>query len=249
MKKNRQISTEKLQLPHPRDRKVRQLQRKEQRLRKLERRKEIQEDIRIQKALRFLWFRMQCLALKYEKVVPDDDIPILIELYIGRHEDELLQLKSLTNPPTGRIREIEAVFTEEREKFMNSGFEIPVLTDNNDFEILTEIWDGLPETASVIATEFVKGPSGGVNDVRKRELKNRLIPLDDVRMNATEVLPRRFSRKAVKNSNLRKEKKSVKKMDSVKEVQQRALAKGNAKSEMKRKQEVRAILAKYREEK
>lgn len=249
MKKARQVRKEKAQLPHPRDRKVRQLERKEHRLKKLEKRKQFQEEARIQRALRFLWFRTQCFALEYKTVVPSDDVPVLIQLYIDRHEDELRHLKSLKNPPAGRIKEINALSREEQEAFMSSGFEIPILTTSDDFDILTEIWDGCPETASVLTTEFVRAPCIGICEERKRELKDRLASLDEIRMNAAAVLPRRFAKKAIKNMNCVKEKKSVKKMDSSKEVQQRTVAKHKAKSEKKRKMEVDATLSKMRAEK
>lgn len=247
MKKTQQINKEKMQLPHPRDRKVRQLQRKEKRFLKLESRKQVQVDARIQRAMRFLWFRTQCLALGYHTKVPVDDVPILVQLYVDRHEDELRQLKALNSPPAGRIKEIEALHAKEKEMFTNSGFEVPILTSSDDFEILTEIWDGIPETASVLTAEFVKLPSTGLNENRKQELKNKLTSLDEVRQSVVKVLPHRYSKKAIENSHRLRAKKSVKKMGSMEEVQQRTLTKGKAKRDMQRKQEVRATLSKMRE--
>lgn len=248
MKKLQQLTKEKMQLRHPRDRKVRQLQRKEKRYLKLESRKQVQVDARVQRAMRFLWFRTQCLALGYHSTVPVDDVPILVQLYIDRHDDELRQLKSLKNPPAGHIKELEVLHTKEQEMFTVSGFEIPVLTNSDDFEILTEIWDGIPETASVLTTEFVTAPSAGLISDRMQELKNKLTSLDEVRQSAVKVLPNRFSKKAIKNVHRLQAKRSIKKMDSAEEVQLRTLTKGKAKRDVLRKQEVRATLSKMREE-
>lgn len=249
MKKEIQLRRETQALTHPRDRKVRQLQKKEKRLSKMMNRKQMQTNARLLKVMRFIWFRTQCVALGYTTTpVPADVIPLLVQLYINRNLDELMELKSRPNPPAGRIKEIETVYAEEMEAFKGSGLEIPVLTNSDDVEILTEIWDGIPETSCVVETALVPQPDS-LDEVKLNQIQSQLVSLDSVREEAVAVLPRRMAKKTEKLLRSKNEKKkSVKRMDGADDIRRRTAAKQSSKQKERSKKETKEALAKLRKD-
>lgn len=243
MKKNGKLEKEIQALSHPRDRKVRQLQKKEKRMSKMAKRKQTQNDIKIKKAMRFLWFRTQCIALgRTTSPLNEEEAVVLTKLYISRHQEELQIIKSRSNPPIGRIKEIELLYREEHEAFQSSGLEIPVVTSSDEIEILTTIWDGLPETSSVLNTEFVHDRETSVECLNA--IKKQLMHLDNVREAAKEVLPRRMTKKI---KSIQKQKTSVKAMDNTSDIRRRTASKHIKKQKEMRKSQYEAALAQLRE--
>lgn len=250
MKKEIQLRRETQALTHPRDRKVRQLQKKEKRLSKMMNRKQMQSNARLLKVMRFIWFRAQCLALGYTTApVPSDIIPLLVQLYINRNLDELRDIKARPNPPVGRIKEIETVYAEEMEAFKGSGLEIPVLSNSDDVEILTQIWDGIPETSCVIETMLVPQPEP-LNESMMNQIKSQLVPLDSVREEAVAVLPRRMAKKTEKlrSKNINEKKKSVKHMVAADDIRRRTATKLRTKRIERSKKETKEALSKLRKD-
>lgn len=241
MQRRNKLRKEAQAVSHPRDRKVRQLQKKEKHVVKMEQRKQAQVDIRLRKAVGFLWFRVQCIALEFTATaVPAGIIPSLVQLYINRNLDELTELKGRRQPPTGRIREIQGLYDEEMAAFQSCGLEVPVLNSDEEVEVLTQIWDGLPETAAVIRTEMVKvGPL--MSDAEFLNLASKLVPLQDVHCRAANTLPRRLHKEL---STQRQ--KSVKSGPSVETIRLRDRQKHASKQQQRSKQERKAALDELR---
>eukprot|EP00796_Vickermania_ingenoplastis_P006656 gene6656-4772_t len=237
-----QVQKELRSVSHPRDRRVRQLEKKEKRLLKMQSKKQAQQDERIKRSMRFLWFRSQCLALGYATdPVPRETIQLLTQLYISRHQEELQEIKNRSNPPAGRIKEIEALYAQEMAMFHTGGLEVPAMSSSDDVEILTTIWDGIPETSSVLETELVKDP-GNLRNEKLCALKEKLATLDAVREQAGAVLPRRFSKKTERNL-----KKSVKHMEKADDIRKRGASKLLKKQKERSKKESKSALAEMRQ--
>lgn len=242
MKKDASIHKERKNVCHPRDRKVRQLEKKEKHILKKENRRINQKNERAKRAMRFLWFRKQCQALGSHPM-SEEEIILLTQLYINRHLDELAELKTRINLPKGRITEIQSCLADELSQFQGSGFEVPVLSNSDDVEILTQIWDGIPETSCVVETEFVQS-SESIDEGKLQALKKRLVSLEEIRQEALNVIPQRLAKKSLKLQETRKNvKKSVKKMDTPEEIRHRIAVKRTKKQKERNKAESRAVLA------
>lgn len=187
---------EKSQLCHPRDRRVRQMEKKDKRTARLAMQK---DRLTLDKALRnmrLFWFRQQCIALGYlMDPVPRDRILPLVQLYINRNEGEIEVLRKCRNPPNGRIKQLQQVMEVEMDAFRSAkGIEIPVLTTGDDVEILTSIWDGEPETAVVVPVTGVSIGAGKVDAEGIHSLQQLLRPMVEVRSVATKIMPKRSLR-------------------------------------------------------
>lgn len=187
------IVREKRTVSHPRDRKVRQLERKEKREVRLAEQKERLKSEQTQRLVRYFWFREQCIALGYvDRAVPEEEILLLAQLYIDRNRDEIAQLKQERNPPTGRIRQLEAARVGEMDAFRSAkGLDVPSLADADDVEILTQIWDGLAETVVVVPSASVSLGTRALSPQKLAAVSARLRPIEEVRTRATPLLPRR----------------------------------------------------------
>lgn len=188
------------QLAHPRDRKVRQLEKRQARADRVSGQELKRKQEKERQLLRMIWFREQCIALGHtKKAIPRAWWLPLVRLFIGRNDAELASLKAMRNPPVGRIRVLEHMIEEEMGELRSSkGFEIPSLGSDDEVEILTEVWDCLLETSVVLEKDYVTMPASSKDEedagVVQRELAARLKPIDEVRAAAVSVLPRRAQR-------------------------------------------------------
>ncbi|CCW63243.1 unnamed protein product [Phytomonas sp. EM1] len=233
------------QLSHPRDRRVRQLEKKEKRNKRLVGNKNKIKAAEAQKVARFFWFREQCKALgcTHKPIFSDDVLP-LIQLYINRNQKEISELKSLRNPPHGSIKQLEMMFEAEMDAFRSTkGVAIPSLVDADDVEILTEIWDGQAETAVVVPVQHVSLGQKVIDENKLHALEARIKSIDAVRQEGMSVLPKLFK----SNTKAKKtEKKSVKRQVTIpEELQKRSILKSK-KMQQKKQSEVREALLRER---
>ncbi|KAK7202266.1 hypothetical protein NESM_000298100 [Novymonas esmeraldas] len=230
-------------VPHPRDRAVRQLEKREKRIVRLDEQKTRLKTEQALRLMRFFWFREQCLALGYtSSAVPEDTVALLAQLYVDRNKEELAALRAQRNPPAGRIKVLEATLQAELDELHSTkGLRLPSLADADDVEILTEIWDGAPETATVV-------PVAGFSMQRRAppapdalaRLSQRLRPVAEVRDEAPGTRPRRV----VKFHAARKKKVSAKKtQDTVVDAKSRVQAREGARQQKRLAEQRRAALA------
>ncbi|GET93739.1 hypothetical protein, conserved [Leishmania tarentolae] len=185
---------EKRAVPHPRDRSVRQLEKKEKRAIRLDAQKNKLKMEKTLQLMRFFWFREQCIALGYTTTaVPEETVVQLVHLYVNRNKEELSALRLQRNPPVGRIKVLEATLqAEEDELHSAKGLRVPSMTDADDVEILTEIWDGAPETVTVVPLSSVSMQhSTPPTKEALEQLLQRLRPVGDIRKEAPVTLPKR----------------------------------------------------------
>jgi hypothetical protein len=178
----RKLKKEKLsQLVHPKDRKVDQLQRGLRRQVRLEQQQEKRQRAIDVKANRFFWFREQCGQLLADrKVWTDKEAEALTHCYVHRNDQEIAQLKSLSTPPRGRIRVLEALLDHEEDQFKSQkGIEIPEITSEEGVEILVNVWDG--DRDLIACVPVVRAVRGGVPVGTLDHLKSLLKPIEDVR--------------------------------------------------------------------
>lgn len=172
-------------ISHPRDRRVRQLSKKEKRNEKLEAQKARRRSEEALRVLRFCWFREQCLALGHTTTpVPARTVELLTRLYVDRNVDEVAALRAERNPQTGRIGKLEALREHElRQMHSAEGIAIPSLGDADDVEILTTVWDGAADTVSVVAaTTLTLGAEEGEDEKEsRRALAAKLRPIEELR--------------------------------------------------------------------
>lgn len=241
---------EKRVVPHPRDRSVRQIEKKEKRAIRLDAQKSRLKSEQTLQLMRFFWFREQCVALGYTtEAVPDDVIALLARLYVERNDEEVAELKAQRNPPLGRIKTLEATRQQELDELVSTkGLRIPSMSDADDVEILTDIWDGTKETATVVAAV---GFSSSSRPAPSREalaqLSERLRPVAEVREDAPVTLPKRavkFRAAQFPAANASRKSVSVKKSeDSLSGVKSRAKAREEAKRQKRLKVQRTAALA------
>ncbi|KPA81809.1 hypothetical protein ABB37_04078 [Leptomonas pyrrhocoris] len=244
---------EKRAVPHPRDRSVRQLEKKEKRAIRLDAQKTRLKSEQTLHLMRFFWFREQCGALGYvTEAVPDDVVALLAQLYVERNDEELAELKAQRNPPLGRIKTLEALRQQEMDELASAkGLRMPSLSDADDVEILTEIWDGTKETVMVVnAVGFSLANRPRPTRAVLAQLAERLRPVAEVRKEAPVTLPKRAVKfHAAKPSAAKRSTKhlSVKKTeDSLAGVKSRAKAREEAKRQKRLKEQRGAALASRR---
>ncbi|CAC9553188.1 conserved hypothetical protein [Leishmania infantum JPCM5] len=185
---------EKRAVPHPRDRSVRQLEKKEKRAVRLDAHKTRLKMEKTLQLMRFFWFREQCIALGYTATaVPEETVAQLVELYVDRNKEEMSALRLQRNPPMGRIKVLEATLqAEEDELHSAKGLRVPSMTDADDVEILTEIWDGAQETVTVVPlTSISMQHRTPPTKEALEQLLQRLRPVADIRKEAPVTLPKR----------------------------------------------------------
>ncbi|KPI87058.1 hypothetical protein ABL78_3870 [Leptomonas seymouri] len=239
---------EKQAVPHPRDRSVRQLEKKEKRAVRLEAQKTRLKTEQALHLMRFFWFREQCIVLGYTtEAVPDDVVALLARLYVERNDEEVAELKAQRNPPLGRIKTLEAMRQQEMDELASAkGLRMPSLSDADDVEILTEIWDGTKETVAVVgAVGFSMANRPAPSRVALEQLSERLRPVAEVREEAPVTLPKsavKFHATSHNKKNL-----SVKKTEhSLADVKTRVKAREEAKRQKRLKEQRSAALAKRR---
>lgn len=187
------------QLSHPRDRRVRQLEKQQARADRVSARELKRKQEKERMLLRMIWFREQCIALGCTRTaVPRKWWQPLVQLFISRNDEEIAALKAMRNPPVGRIRLLEHMASEEMAELgSGKGFEIPALGSGAEVEVLTEVWDGAGETVSVLAKDHVRLAAEADREgvaLLRQELAVRVRPIEDVRAGAEAVLPRRARR-------------------------------------------------------
>lgn len=188
-----------------------------------------------QQVLRFYWFREQCLALQYTTTaVPEEVVYPLTQLYIDRNAEEVKELMALRNPPTGRIKTLEAMHEQEMDAFRSSkGLLIPSLLDADDVEILTDIWDGTKETVSVVPTTGISLGQRSIVDADLQRLRVRLRPIAALRSETASLLPRRAI-KFQQSSPAKQKTVSAKKTDdSQQTIQARSKARNSGKQQQR----------------
>ncbi|KAG5464484.1 hypothetical protein LSCM1_00674 [Leishmania martiniquensis] len=185
---------EKRAVPHPRDRSVRQLEKKEKRAIRIDAQKNRLKMQQTMLLMRCFWFREQCIALGYTTTsVPDDTVAQLVQLYVDRNNEEMLALQAQRNPPVGRIKVLEATLQAEKDELHSAkGLRVPSMTDADDVEILTEIWDGMQETVTVVPlTGFSMQHRTPPAAEALKHLQRRLRPVAEIRKEAPVALPKR----------------------------------------------------------
>jgi translation machinery-associated protein 16 len=244
---------EKRAVPHPRDRSVRQLEKKEKRAIRLDAQKTRLKTEQTLQLMRFFWFREQCIALNYTTTaVPDDVVALLAQLYVERNDDEVAVLKMQRNPPLGRIKTLEATRQREMDELMSvKGLRVPSLSAADDVEILTDIWDGTKETVTVVrAVGFSMASRPAPSRAALAQLSERLRPVADVRDEAPVTLPKRavkFHAAQYPAANQHNKSLSVKKTeDSLTGVKARAKVREEAKRQKRLKEQRNAALANRR---
>ncbi|CAM44422.1 conserved hypothetical protein [Leishmania braziliensis MHOM/BR/75/M2904] len=238
---------EKRAVPHPRDRSVRQLEKKEKRAIRLDAQKTRLKTEKMLQLMRFFWFREQCITLGYTTAaVPDETVAQLVQLYVGRNKEEMSALQMQRNPPVGRIKALEATLqVEEDELHSAKGLRVPNMTDAHDVEILTEIWDGTQETVTVVpVTGFSMQHRTPPTKEALEELLQRLRPVAEIRKEAPVKLPKGVIKfHAVQPCN----KVSVKKTeDTAVSVRLRVKAREEAKQQKRLTEQRRAAMARRR---
>lgn len=222
-------------LAHPEDRRVRQLERKQARFNRADNQATKRKQDKERMLARTIWFREQCIALGYTKeAVPAELVVPLVRLFIGRNAAEIAELKQMRNPPLGRIRLLEHMTLDEVTALRSGkGFEIPVLESADEVEILTEMWDLLPETAVVLERTTVS--TGGRTEPTEaeravmRELQSRLRPIAEVRADAEAVLPTRVHKFGAQGRALLVKKPNAPKADGDEAARRKLLQKQSAK--------------------
>jgi hypothetical protein len=196
-------------LPHPKDRKVDQFQRKIRRETKLSAQAEARKQAEAAKSSRFFWFRTQMRCLGGNEV-SSPVASCLAKLFVARNDDESAVLKKMRNPPKGRIRHLHAIKERELDELSGSkGFLIPDVLTADGVNILTEIWDGELATIGCVPTIFVqqltdKGAAAALTATLSGQLKPTEVVRDEqVQVTKTSVQLQRFCRAAkIKKSRL-----------------------------------------------
>ncbi|KAG5489069.1 hypothetical protein JIQ42_00691 [Leishmania sp. Namibia] len=184
-------------IPHPRDRSVRQLEKKEKRAIRLDAQKTRLKMQQTTQLMRCFWFREQCITLGHTTTaVPGDTIAQLVQLYVDRNKEEILALRAQRNSPVGRIKVLEATLQAEKDELHSAkGLQVPSMTDACDVEILTEIWDGMQETVTVVPlTGFSMQHRTPLTTEALEQLRRRLRPVAEIRKEAPVALPKRVFR-------------------------------------------------------
>lgn len=144
-------------LPHPKDRKVDQLQRRLRREVRLDTQKDFLNSKQALTATRFFWFREQVQAIvsaepsRVTSAFTADELAALTSLNIDRNIEEVNELKSVRNPPAGRIKHLNNVRQTEYDQFASvKGITVPNVLDSESLEILLNIWDGDDRTITCV---------------------------------------------------------------------------------------------------
>jgi hypothetical protein len=143
-------------LPHPKDRKVDQFQRKIRRNVRISGQAEVRKQADQARCSRFFWIRSQLQALG-GKAVSMSEASLLAQLFVCRNDEERIELQKLRNPPRGRIKFLQGVKDREDDELKSStGFLIPDIITTDGATILTTVWDGELATIGCIPTIHVK---------------------------------------------------------------------------------------------
>jgi hypothetical protein len=144
-------------LPHPKDRKVDQLQRRLRREIRLDTQKDFLSSKQALTASRFFWFREQVQAIvsaephRAASGFTADELVALTSLNVDRNVEEVNELKSIRNPPAGRIKHLNNVRQTEYDQFASvKGITVPNVLDAASLEILLTIWDGDDRTITCV---------------------------------------------------------------------------------------------------
>ncbi|EAN78173.1 Protein of unknown function (DUF2962), putative [Trypanosoma equiperdum] len=213
----------KVVVTHPKSRKVRQLQRQSRREKRISEQKGKRNAKAALEAARFFWFREQCLALGRTKLAfSREEAQVLTEQYLKRNDEEIVALKSMRNPTAGRIKILEAMKTSEADDFNSSkGIVIPDITNSDNLEILTSIWDGRADTAGVVRRVGLTRTGVSPAAPAVTELEGKLLTIDEVRERSIDFT----SRKARKFQTMKRV-QSVKKTPTAEDVWLRSKKRG-----------------------
>ena len=206
-------------IPHPKDRKVDQLQRRMRHNYKVEAIKDRRKQHDQLTAARFFWFRCQLegpLASQPEEFFTEEVLEALIQLHIERNDVEIADLKKETKrPQLGRIKSLEEQRKFENSLFATRGLAAPEFCDKETREIMLEIWDGDGNTVTCVPTVNVvrrdhANIRGCTFEATKASLASLLLAIDEVR-DAQEDAGAATS----KTSQFRREAPAVKKTEAL----------------------------------
>lgn len=177
-------------IPHPKDRKVDQLQRQMRHNFKLEMYKDRRKQHDQLTAARFFWFRCQLegpLSSQPDEFYTPEVLEALIQLHIERNDSEIAELKAdKKKPQYGRIKSLEEQRKYENSLFGTKGLAAPDLCDKEVREIILEIWDGDGKLVNCVPTINVirrdhANIRGCTFEATKGHLTSLLASIDDVR--------------------------------------------------------------------
>ena len=171
-------------LPHPKDRKVDQFQRKLRRDTKLSIQQETRKNEDVVRCARFFWFRTQARILRPHEF-SENGVSALARLFIDRNDFEVSELQQQRNPQRGRIRHLEAIKQREEDEFASAaGFAMPDVQSVDGRTILTEVWDG--ELSTIGCVPVMRAHPQPGTRAACDELRLRLKSADDVRHEQVE---------------------------------------------------------------
>ena len=175
-------------LPHPKDRKIDQLQRKVRRDVRLQGNREWLDSERGLLATRCFWFREQCrqlLTLDANRSFTPHDVECLTMLYIARNDEEIADLKKQRNPSKGRIKHLEALKQHENDQLASvKGIPVPDIFTPETVDILVNIWDADSRTLGCVAMSTCSKLAGNrtvVSAAQTESMQQLLKPTADVR--------------------------------------------------------------------
>lgn len=221
-------------LPHPKDRKVDQFQRKLRRDVRIDQQKEQLSNKQSLTASRFFWFREQCCHLlqqdpkRLQTGFTAAEIEALCQLYVDRNDVEVAELKKLRNVPQGRVKHLSALKQLETDQFLSvKGLSVPSLTTTEAVEILCKIWDGDAKMITCVPVASCRkanlAPKELVSSLLATTLSPDSVRESNVAKNSSSKLRRFMSEgKEMKNQNVKhraeERKRSVKTVKSASDV-------------------------------
>lgn len=171
-------------IPHPKDRKIDQLQRQMRHNYKLEANKDKRKSLDALTAARFYWFRcqLQTLASQPDSFYTPEVLEALIQMHIERNVQEIADMKKeKKRVQTGRINYLEEQMKYESQLFATKGLPAPDITDKEIREIMLEIWDGDGRTVNCVPmSNVVRKNYPNVTSI-KNQLATMLQSIDEVR--------------------------------------------------------------------
>lgn len=186
--RNARLVKHKLQsIPHPKDRKIDQLQRQMRHNFKLDGYKDRRKQHDQLTAARFFWFRCQIegpLADQPDSFYTPEVLEALMLIHIDRNDEEIAELKKETRKTKiqhGRINMLEEQKKYELQLFGTKGLPAPDLCDKETREIMLEIWDGDGKLVNCVPTINVIRQDRPNMDTLKAELRALLASIDEVR--------------------------------------------------------------------
>ncbi|CAD2213258.1 Translation machinery-associated protein 16, putative [Angomonas deanei] len=176
------VAREVKSLSHPRDRRVRQIEKREKRGLRVLQQKERQKNQHQQRLNRYEWLKDSVFLLGVAQseagCLSEEDVLLLVQVYIERHIREANKLRRERNHPRGLVKQLHNAYEAEMAELRSTqGMMVPQLDTPKAVAKLLE-WDGTMEGSKSLDTVTVSLDTRVLERAKVDEVAALLVDVD-----------------------------------------------------------------------